>query len=170
MSPTMMPGASSASLRHLIRIYMPPPPTPDDGPDSDAIRRQALADPGYYVRNNEQVWLLTWAVALAGRAGVAHELREVVLAGTEKTLASLEAIRRQAEADGRDPSSLREIDAIIADLRRKFEYRTSRWQTADDIEDLAAESLAPSAEEFQRIRDSLPFPQAWLDDDSPRPF
>ena len=168
MSPTMTPGASSASLLHLIRTYLPTPPAPGDGPKSDDVRQRVLADPRYYIRNNEQVWLLTWALALAGRADLAHELRADVLAGTAKTLASIEAIR--LEATGRDASFLREIDSVAADLRRKLEYRTSRWQTADDIEDLAAESLAPSAEEFQRIRDSLPFPQAWLDDDSPRPF
>jgi hypothetical protein len=170
MSPTMTPGASSANLLRLIRTYLPTPPAPGGGSESDDIRRQALSDPGYYVRNNEQVWLLTWAVALAGRPDLAHELRAVVLTGTAKTLASLEAIRRQAEADGRGSAFLLEIDSISAALRRKFEYRTSRWQTPDDLEDLAAESLAPSEEEFRGIRDSLPFPQAWLDDDSPRPF
>ena len=170
MSPTMTPGAPCASLLRLIRPYLPSPPVPRDGPESDDAPQRVLADPGYYIRNNQQVWILTWAVALAGRADRAHELRAVVLAGTADTLASIESIRRRAAADGRDPSSLRQIDALIADLRRKLEYRTSRWQTADDIEDLAAESLAPSAEEFQRIRVSLPFPQTWLDDDSPRPF
>ena len=170
MSPTMTPGASSASLLHLIRTYLPTPPAPGDGPESDDVRRRVLADPGYYIRNNEQVWLLTWAVALAGRADLAHELRADVLAGTEKTLANIEAIRLEAEAVGRGPSFLREIDSIAADLRRKLADRTSRWQTPEDLEDLAAERLAPSGAEFQKIRDSLPFPQAWLDDDSPRPF
>ena len=48
-------------------------------------------------------------------------------------------------------------------MAHQLAYRTGRWQSAEDLEYLAAESLVPSNEELRKIRDSLPFPQGWLE-------
>ena len=55
------------------------------------------------------------------------------------------------------------------DLGAKLARLVARWQTAEDLEDLAAESLAPSRERFLAIRDSLPFPEAWYEENT-KPF
>ena len=54
-------------------------------------------------------------------------------------------------------------------LQRKLNKLSSRWQTVEDLEDLAAESLAPSAEKLEAVRRKYGHPQAWYDDDS-KPF
>jgi hypothetical protein len=38
-------------------------------------------------------------------------------------------------------------------------------QTAEDLEDLAAQSIAPSAEKLEAVRRKYGYPQAWYDDD-----
>ena len=161
MVAAMMPEAPAAIMLKMLRHLSPPTsanaPTALGGRESDNDREGAMTDPGYYLRNNEFIWRLTWAVALAGRADVAHQMRADLLAETAKALTSIEAMRQETK----DASVVREIDAVSADLRRKLAYRSARWQTAEDLEYLAAESLVPPNDELRKTRDALPFPQGW---------
>ena len=118
----------------------------------------------------EFAWGLVYSMALEGRAELAHELRANVFVVCEMALGALDALRDKATRTGHASPELDKFDALHDDLRRKIEYRERKWKTPEDLEYLAAESLAPSPEMFQRLEDARPFPQAWYDDDSPCPF
>lgn len=87
--------------------------------------------------------------ALAGRASEAQGRREAFLRSLEAGVNLL------------TPEAVDEA-ASLGELLRKLR---ARWQTPEDLEDLAAESLTPSEEKMAAVEKKCGFPQAWYDDD-----
>ena len=111
--------------------------------------------------------------ALAGKATEVQGVRERFLGAFQARLAHLrkgsELARRAGRMAGIDLPEAVLLEDEAKDLGENLARLAARWQTAEDLEDLAAESLAPSRERFLASRDSLPFPQAWHEENT-KPF
>ncbi len=57
----------------------------------------------------------------------------------------------------------------LAKIERLHARLLARWHTLEDLEDIAAEELAPTAEQVDAVMARHGFPQAWYDEDS-KPF
>jgi hypothetical protein len=69
----------------------------------------------------------------------------------------------------RDLPETVQLEAEAESLETKLKKLSARWQTAEDLEDLAAESIALSEEKLEAVRRKYGYPQTWYDDDS-KPF
>ena len=79
-----------------------------------------------------------------------------------------EVIQLARRKDFDDPElKLLEVEAIT--LEQKLNRLAARWQTVEDLEDLAAESIALPPEKLEAVRQKYGYPQAWYDEDS-KPF
>lgn len=65
--------------------------------------------------------------------------------------------------------SLAALDQALAKIERLHARLVSRWHTPEDLEDIAAEELAPTAEQLDAVAAKYGFPQAWYDEDG-KPF
>ena len=117
----------------------------------------------------ESTWRLFWDRAQKGEAEALHVQRAEMLGVGAVAVETVEELLRLATEAGCDAETSSELETLSSELSRKLAYRSARWQTAEDLEDLSAESLVPSDEELRAIRDSLPFPQPWLEPDE-KPF
>lgn len=143
-----------AAGRAMRRVFGPNPNVRPAKPSPDAADELVEA---------EFAWRLVFAMAQGGHTEAAQALRDNVLALTVDTLAALDAVRAEATRLGHASPELARFDVLAAEVRRRYDYLFARWKTAEDLEYLAAESLAPTEEEFRRIQASLPFPSAWLE-------
>ena len=76
---------------------------------------------------------------------------------------------QSARSQGFDGPEIQRLEAEAAALEQKSNRLSARWQTVEDLEDLAAESIEIPAEKIEAIRRKYGFPQAWYDEDS-KPF
>ena len=98
-------------------------------------------------------------------------------AATKKLLGSLiEASRRGPDIFrtasallSHEISGMDEMRHAFAKIERLHARLLERWHTPEDLEDIAAEELAPSAEQLDAVAARHGFPQAWYDEDS-KPF
>ena len=118
----------------------------------------------------ENGWQLLCHEVLAGRTAEMHELRESFLSSYRHCLRSLEEASELARFAQQVTQRTLPEESELADeaamLASKLTRLADRWKTADDLEDLAAESIAPSEEKLQAVRHQYGFPQAWYDDES----
>ena len=70
---------------------------------------------------------------------------------------------------GSDGSELERLEAEAVALKKKLTRLIVRWQTVEDLEDLAAESIELASEKLEAVRQKYGFPPAWYDEDS-KPF
>ncbi len=121
----------------------------------------------------DEAWRFLCREALAGRGAEMQILREQFLrALTDQVLLLREArdlVRFAAQVTQRDLPEVAQLEEQADALQSKLNKLSARWQTAEDLEDLAAECLAPSAEKLEAVRRKYGYPQAWYDDDS-KPF
>lgn len=66
-------------------------------------------------------------------------------------------------------SGMDDMRHAFAKIERLHARLVARWHTDEDLEDIAAEELAPTAEQLDAVAARHGFPQAWYDEDS-RPF
>ena len=121
------------------------------------------------VRLFDRIWAMGCQMVSAGLTDVVHRERDVLLSASAKYAAALHELARRSREMGFDTPDVDHFEAEAAKFDLKIADMASRWQTAEDLEDLVAESLAPSRERLRAIRDSLPFPQAWHEETS-KPF
>jgi hypothetical protein len=77
---------------------------------------------------------------------------------------------RQASAIGSTQiPALNALHEALAKVERLHARLVSRWHTSEDLEDIAAEELAPTAEQLDAVAAEYGFPQAWYDEDG-KPF
>ena len=130
---------------------------------------ETLAEGRGVLRAAYQTWALFRLVALAGVANGIQVLRDEYIAGVKGYVTGMYELAHSAREIGFDTPELERFEAEVAEFDRRMTRIATRWQTAEDLEDLAAESLAPSREKFLAIRDALPFPQAWYEENT-KPF
>jgi hypothetical protein len=121
----------------------------------------------------EEGWRQLCEGALDGRAAEMQSIRDRFLRAFENRLRLLGvALERVVHAERLTRQELPEAAQVrdeAKSLEGKLQKLSARWQTAEDLEDLAAEAIAPSPEKLEAVRRTHGFPQAWYDDDS-KPF
>ena len=66
-------------------------------------------------------------------------------------------------------NGLKEMHHAFAKIERLHARLMARWHTLEDLEDIAAEELALTAEQLDEVATRYGFPQAWYDENS-KPF
>jgi len=121
----------------------------------------------------EEGWRLICQEVLDGRTGQAHSERDHFLRTFQEwhlLLAEARDLARFAErVTQRSLPEAAQAESEAAALEARLKKLSARWQTAEDLEDIVAEGLAPSAEKLEAVRRKHGYPQAWYDDDS-KPF
>jgi hypothetical protein len=121
----------------------------------------------------DEGWRLVCADVLAGKAGEVQAAREQYLRLFHTRLADLEAWREVVDLAGRragrELGVAARLKAEVEALGRKLQRLEARWQTAEDLEDLAAESVPLPEAKLEAVRRKYGYPQAWYDQDS-KPF
>lgn len=82
---------------------------------------------------------------------------------------ALPLVQYAARVAGHAPTEAEQLEAEAEALERKLKKLAARWQTAEDLEDLAAESIELPPEKLEAIRRTHGYPKAWYDEDS-KPF
>ena len=80
----------------------------------------------------------------------------------------LEMFRQASPLARESRPHLERLQGAIGKLER-LHARLMRWHTPEDLEDIAAEELAPTAEQLDAVAAKYGFPQAWYDEDG-KPF
>jgi hypothetical protein len=121
----------------------------------------------------KEIWDACCKLVVAGHTKEVHGARDRFLGAFAMRLAYLgqarELVRfasRQASAEVPEGS---ELDADIAVLEPMLHRLVSRWQTEEDLEDLVAESLAPSPEKLEAVARTYGGPSAWYRAEAKRP-
>jgi len=121
----------------------------------------------------EEGWRLLCREVLDGRIADVQPVRDHfrrVFEDRLRLLGEARDLARFAERVAqRELPQAAQLEDEMEALESKLKKLSSRWQTAEDLEDLAAESIAPSAEKLEAVRHKHGYPQAWYDDDS-KPF
>ena len=167
MSALMSATPSPSVLRLLMDLHrlLPVDPRAIDRPDIHEI----ILATEQNARSFDECWSACCALALADRASEAHGLRDGFLAAFADTKDIMREVVQLARRVGREDAELQRLEAGAIALEQKLERLASRWQTAEDLEDLAAESIALPPEHLEAVRRKYGFPQAWYDEDS-KPF
>lgn len=117
----------------------------------------------------DEGWRTICGEALAGKAEQMHSLRDHFLGAYEYHLTVLtevsDLVRFASAQARRDLLELTRLEEARRLLEGKVRRLAERWQTAEDLEDLAAESLA-SPKSIEAVRQKHGYPQAWYDDNS----
>ena len=66
-------------------------------------------------------------------------------------------------------NGLKEMRHAFTKIERLHARLMARWHSPEDLEDIAAEELAPTAEQLDAVAAQHGFPQAWYDENS-KPF
>jgi hypothetical protein len=141
--------AYAREVQEAVRAFLGEAPQFDDA--LRALYREVLAGKATEVQPVRERFLN----AYADRARLLREAHDLVRHAERVAQSELpEAAQLEREAEA---------------LERKLKKLASRWVTAEDLEDLAAESIAPSAKQLEAVRQKHGYPQAWYDDDS-KPF
>ena len=130
---------------------------------------ETLAEGLLVLRAADKTWALFRLAALAGVANAIQGQRDDYIDGVKGYSASMNELAHSAREIGFDTPELERFEAEVAEFDRRMTSIGAHWHTAEDLEDLAAESLAPSREKFLAIRDALPFPQPWHEENT-KPF
>ena len=117
----------------------------------------------------DALWNGCCTLALVNRAAEAQELRQDVFASYAHIRQIMGEVIQSARSQGFDGPEIQRLEAEAAALEQKSNRLSARWQTVEDLEDLAAESIEIPAEKIEAIRRKYGFPQAWYDEDS-KPF
>jgi hypothetical protein len=121
----------------------------------------------------EEGWRFLCREALAGRVAEMQAARDGFLGAFEDRLRLLreavDLVRFAERVARRDLPEGGQLEQEAEGLQGKLTKLSTLWQTAEDLEDLAAQSNAPSSEKLEAVRRKYGYPQAWYDDDS-KPF
>jgi hypothetical protein len=121
----------------------------------------------------DERWRHLCRQVLEGRLAEMQALRNQFLSAFTDRLRQLaearDLVRFAVRVTQRDLPEEVQLEEEVETLQSKLKKLSSRWQTAEDLEDLAAESIAPSVEKLEAVRRKYGYPQAWYDDDS-KPF
>jgi hypothetical protein len=119
-------------------------------------------------------WQLICQEVLGGRTAEVQAVRDRFFHAFEERLRHLnearDLVRFAERVAQRDLPESAQLEHEAKALTIKLNKLSARWQTAEDLEDLAAESIAPSAEKLEAVRRKYGYPQAWYDDDDSKPF
>ncbi len=113
-------------------------------------------------------WARMCQEALADQAEAVHERRGKFLDAIASCSSSLKRLHGLVRGGHRDTAG-GALLADIAALDKLHAKLTNRWHTAEDLEDLAAESLANPPEKLEAVRKKYGFPEGWYAQDS-KPF
>jgi hypothetical protein len=121
----------------------------------------------------DEAWRYICHEVLEGRTAQMQVERDRFLHAYEEWLHVLDEARELVHfaqrVARRDLPELAQLEHEANVRGRTLKDLIARWQTGEDLEDLAAESIAPSAEKLEAIRRQYGFPEAWYNDDS-KPF
>jgi hypothetical protein len=112
---------------------------------------------------------LIWKEVLADRTSQVHEARDRYLAAFRHRLTLLQKASRLARHAGQlagtelPEAKLLETEAEV--LGRKLDRLAVRWQTSDDLEDLAADGIELPPGKLDAVRRKYAPAQAWYDQD-----
>lgn len=117
--------------------------------------QQAVRDVLGALKHLHGWWARICDEALAGKAAESHARREHVLRAFEGWRDLLAEARDRVKHAGavvrRDLPEATRLEGEIAALEKTSKKITTRWQTAEDLEYIAAERLAPSAEKIKAV-------------------
>ncbi len=134
----------------------------------EAVRTYLKEGPSF-----EDVWRLICRAVLDGKTTEMQAGRERFLAAFERRLHQLQNSRPLVQfaerIAGRDLPVAKQLEAEAEALERKLSRVAERWQTAEDLEDLAAESIELPPGKLEAIRRKHGYPHAWYEEDS-KPF
>ena len=142
----LLPGASAEANRHVLHELILA--IEQDGQSFDGI------------------WENCCILALANRASESHELRDDFLAAFTDTKNTMWEVIQISRRMGSDDPELQRLEVEAVGLEQKLNRLAVRWQTAEDLEDLAAESIELPVAKLEAVRQKYGFPQAWYDEDS----
>ncbi len=118
----------------------------------------------------DERWQLFCREVLDGRSEEVQRLRDAFLSEFEDWLRLLgetrDRVRFAERVAQRTLPEAAQLENEANTLQSKLKKLSSRWQTVEDLEDLAAESIAISAEKLEAVSRKYGYPQAWYDDDS----
>ena len=118
-------------------------------------------------------WRLICAEVLAGKASEMQAARDHYLRLFHKHLANLgewcKVVDSAGQRAGRELAVAARLKTEVEVLDRKLKRLEARWQTTEDLEDLAAESIPLSEAQLEAVQRKYGFPQTWYDQDS-KPF
>jgi len=114
-------------------------------------------------------WEACCTLALVNQASETHMLRDDFFAAFANTKNIMWEVIQLARRTGSDDPELHHLEAEAHALEQKLNRLAARWQTVEDLEDLAAESIALPREKLEAVRQKYGFPQVWYDEDS-KPF
>jgi hypothetical protein len=121
----------------------------------------------------EEGWRQICRGVLDGRTAEMQSARDRFLRAFEERLRLLgearELVRFAERVAQRHLPEAAQTESEAKALETRLNRLSARWQSPEDLEDLAAESIAPSAEKLEAVRRRHGYPQAWYDDDS-QPF
>jgi hypothetical protein len=133
------------------------------------VQETAGASLGAATRFDES-WQAICREVLSGKAQEVHLVRDHFLGAFQYHLSVLsevsDLVRFATSQARRDLPELDRLEEESQLLERKVKNLADRWRTAEDLEDLAAENLAPSPKTIEAVRQKHGYPQAWYDDNS----
>ena len=116
---------------------------------------------------------LIWKEVLTDRADEVHAARDRYLAVFRDRLRQLQKASQLAghagQVSGRELPEARALESEAETLARKLDRLAARWQTLEDLEELAADSIELPAGKLDAVRRKYAPPQAWYDQDGDSP-
>jgi hypothetical protein len=112
----------------------------------------------------EKTWALYRRAVLAGMTDAIQEQRDDFLETLEGCRSTnMLAFASKVRAMGFDTPLLGRYEASAVEFERLRLRIASRWKTAEDLEDLVADSIPLPAGKLEAIRRKYPPPQEWYD-------
>ncbi len=115
---------------------------------------------------------LIWKEVLADRASEVHEARDRYLTAFRHRLTLLQKASQLAryagQVAGADLPETEMLESEAEVLSRKLDRLAARWQTPEDLEELAADSIELPPGKLDAVLRKYPPPQAWYDQDDSR--
>jgi hypothetical protein len=134
----------------------------------EAVRRVLDSPPNF-----DEGWRLVCGEVLAGKADEVQAARDPFLRLFHAHLANLEewreVVSRAGRRVGHELGVAARLKAEVEALEGKLGRLEARWRTAEDLDDLAAESIPLPEAKLEAVRQKYGYPQAWYDQDS-KPF
>ena len=112
----------------------------------------------------EKTWALYRRAVLAGLTDMIQEERDGFLETLEVCrFANMLDFAGKTRAMGFDTPLLERYEAAAVEVERQRVRIIDRWKTADDLEDLVADSIPFPSGKLEAIRRKYPPPQQWYD-------
>ena len=113
-------------------------------------------------------WEEMCRVVASGRGSEVHAERSGIVELVRRDRATLDRVdqlvRLTAQVVGKVVPGAAEISTAIAELERFQTDVLDRWQTLEDLEELAVEHYPLSAAKLEELAVRYPAPQAWYDE------